>query len=143
MEDFETKKEYKGIIPIEQITANHINRIMDMDINKKLEEYEEGIEGLIDLLSPEHEIKALGYKKQHGVGYDISIDGKQRYRDLFRFIKRLLAEGNIVWKRSSYEMGKEDKHTKDENAIDIIDDVDEDIDKELSKYPEFKSDVID
>ena len=40
-------------------------------------------------------------------------------------------------------MGKEDKHTKDENAIDIIDDVDEDIDKELSKYPEFKSDVID
>ena len=107
-DEFGVKKEYKGIIAIEQLMARHIDRIMDRDINKKTEEYEEGIEGLIDLLSPEHEFKALEFKKEHRVYYELSAEGKARYRALLRFIKRLLVEDNIIWKRSSYESGKED-----------------------------------
>ena len=105
--EIDTKREYKGIIAIEQLTARHIDRIMESDINKKTEQYEEGIEGLIDLLSPEHEKKAMEFKKEHGVVYDISPEGKLRYRALLRYIKILLAEGNIVWKKSSYEVGSE------------------------------------
>ena len=59
-----------------------------------------------DVNSQDHP-EALEFKKEHGIHYDITLDGKMRYRSLFRYIKRLLAEGNIVWKKSSYEIGKE------------------------------------
>ena len=105
--DIDTKREYKGIIAIEQLMARHIDRIMEKDINKRTEEYEEGIEGLIDLLAPDLEIKAIEFKKEHGVSYDLTPDGKLRYRSLFRHIKHLLAESNVVWKKSKYEVGTE------------------------------------
>ena len=120
--EIDTKREYKGIIAIEQLTARHIDRIMESDINKKTEQYEEGIEGLIDLLSPEHEKKAMEFKKEHGVVYDISPEGKLRYRALLRYIKILLAEGNIVWKKSSYEVGSESRGTS------ILDNIEERLD---------------
>ena len=121
--EIDTKREYKGIIAIEQLTARHIDRIMESDINKKTENYEEGIEGLIDLLSPEHEKKAMEFKKEHGVVFNDSVEGKQRYRALFRYIKVLLAEGNIVWKKSTYEIGREDR-----GDINILDDISDRLD---------------
>ena len=116
--EIDTKREYKGIIAIEQLTARHIDRIMESDIKKNTEQYEEGIEGLIDRLSPEHEKKAMEFKKEHGVNFDISVEGKLRYRALFRYIKILLAEGNIVWKKSTYEVGSEDRG--DRNILDNL-----------------------
>ena len=108
MQDLEVKREYKGLIAIEQLTARQIDRIMEYGSQKKNAHYEEAVMHLIDMLPPELEDKALEFKKEHGVYYDESEDGKMRYRALFRFIKRLLADGNIVWKKSSYEIGTEE-----------------------------------
>jgi len=106
--DREVTKEYRGIIAIEQLTARQIDRIMETGSQKKIETYEESIEMLVDLLAPEHEELVLEYIKKHDIKYDISNEGKQKYRELFRYIKSILTKGNIVWKRSSYEMGKEE-----------------------------------
>ena len=87
--EVETKREYKGNIAIEQLVTAQINRIMEYGTRKMKEEYEEGIELLVDLLSPEHEEQALAYKEKYGIYYDITRDGLKRYKALFRFIKRL------------------------------------------------------
>jgi len=111
--EFEIHKEYKGVIGIEQLVARQIDRINQYGTEKDNEKYEEGVEHLVDLLSPIHENKALEFKKEHSVSYDIDPTGKMRYRGLFRFIKRLLAEDNIVWKKSRYEVGTEQPKTSD------------------------------
>jgi len=100
-------KEYKGIIAIEQLMARQIDRVMEYGSQMKNASYEEAVEHLIDLAPPGLETKALEFKKEHGVYYDEGPEGKLRYRALFRFIKHLLAESNIVWKKTSYEKGKE------------------------------------
>ncbi len=100
-------KEYKGIIAIEQLMARQIDRIMEYGTQRKNPEYVEGVELLIDLCPREIEEKALEYKKEHGVYYDVSREGRQRWGALFRFIKHELAGLNILWKRSSFERGGE------------------------------------
>jgi hypothetical protein len=105
--DITTRREYKGVIAIEQLTAAQINRIMEYGSKKLRENYEEAIELLVDLLPPDLEQRAIEYKKEHQVSYDMSLDGEMRYRGLFRHIKRLLSEGNIVWKKTSFEIGTE------------------------------------
>lgn len=100
-------KEYKGIIAIEQLMARQIDRIMEYGSQRKNPEFIEGVELLVDLCPKEIEEKALEYKKEHGVYYDVGPEGKQRYRALFRFIKHELATINVLWKRSSFERGGE------------------------------------
>lgn len=101
-------REYKGIISIEQLVARQIDRINEAGTQRNNERYLEGVEHLIDLLPPNLEIKALEYKKEHSITFDLTPGGKMAYRALFRFIKQLFAESNIVWKTSSYQIGTED-----------------------------------
>jgi len=108
MIDGDVKREYKGIISIEQIVARQIDRINEYGTQRDHEKYEEGVEHLVDLLPGDLEIKALEFKKEHGIRYDLTSEGKMAYRALFRYIKRLFSDINIVWKKSSYETGKED-----------------------------------
>ena len=104
--DTEVKRDYKQFIPIEQLLTRHIDRIMEYRSKKDLERYEESIEALIDLLSPESEERVIEYKHENNIIYDISNEGKEKYVQLFRFIKREWANDNIIWKRSrGYERG--------------------------------------
>lgn len=105
--DIGIRREYKVIVPIEGLVAAQINRISEYRSKKMWENYEESVDMLIDLLPPESEEKVLEYKKEHNVEYDLSTEGKQAYVLLFRFIKKVLAKENIVWKRSSFEIGHE------------------------------------
>jgi len=102
----EFKQDYKQYIPIEHLLTRHIDRIMEYRSKKDWEHWEESIDGLIDLLAPESEETVLEYKKKHKVEYDLTSGGIERYKGLFRFIKREWANDNIIWKRSrGYERG--------------------------------------
>jgi len=96
---------YRTILPIESIVAGQINRIMEFRSKKIFEYYEESVEALIDLLPPEIEKTVLEYKKNNNIKYDISVEGKEKYADLFRKIKELLNDCNIVWHKGSYPVG--------------------------------------
>jgi hypothetical protein len=130
---FDVHREYKGVITIEQLVGRQIDRINEYGTRRDNEKYNEGVEHLVDLLSPEHEQKALEYQKENGISHDISPVGKLRYRALFRFIKHLLAKGNIVWKTSRYEVGSETPYTKDTEpqTIETTDQKHDDIVKEF------------
>ena len=105
-EDTEIHREYRQYVPIENLVSAQINRIAEYRSKKRMEHYEESVDMLIDLLPPDAEEEVLDYKREHNIEYDLSLEGKQRYVDLFRFIKKLLTKKNIVWKRSGgYEVG--------------------------------------
>lgn len=105
-EEPEIKREYRQYVPIENLVSAQINRIAEYRSKKRIEHYEESVDMLIDLLPPDAEAEVLEYKKKCNIEYDLSLDGKQLYVDLFRFMKKLLADKNIVWKRSGgYEVG--------------------------------------
>lgn len=100
------KKEYKQFVPIEALVAAQINRIAEYRSKDITDLYEESVDMLIDLLPPELEEQALDYKKKYIIVYDLSQAGKELWVALFRYIKKLLAKENIVWKRSrGYEVG--------------------------------------
>jgi len=99
------KKEYKGFIPIEQLVSKQIDRIMHYKTIREYDYWEEGIEGIIDLLTPEDEQKALNYIKTHNIEHDISIKGRTLYTGLFRYIKKLFTDQSIIWKRGGYDIG--------------------------------------
>ena len=104
--DNDIVQEYKQFIPIENLVTKQIDRIMMYRSEKNLERYEESVEALIDLLSPDAETIVLGYKKENGICFNTTSKGKDKYVDLFRFIKKHLASENIIWKRSrGYEKG--------------------------------------
>ena len=120
-EEFGIHREYKGIISIEQLVARQIDRINEYGTQGHNEEYISAVEHLIDMLPPEHEIKATEYKKEHGIGFDLSPEGKMRYRALFRFIKGLFSKDNIVWKKARYEVGTErPKRTKENEEVEEV-----------------------
>jgi hypothetical protein len=96
---------YRTILPIESLVAGQINRILEFRSKKIFEYYEEAVEALIDLLPPEIEQTILIYKKNNNINYDLSVEGKNRYVDLFREIKKQLNDCNIVWHRGSYAIG--------------------------------------
>lgn len=106
MNDLKVKGNYKQFIPIEHLVTRQIDRIMEYRSKKQVELFEESIEGLIDLLEPYSEEIVLEYIKDNGIDYDLSEAGKQKYIELFRFIKREWAKDNVIWKRSrGYERG--------------------------------------
>ena len=96
---------YRSFIPIESLVANQINRIMEYRSKKLTEFYEEAVDALIDLLPPEVETAILTYKKEQGIHFDLSTDGREKYILLFRMIKTQLNDCNIVWHRGGYAVG--------------------------------------
>lgn len=105
-DDLKVRGNYKQFIPIEHLVTRHIDRIMEYRSKKMFENFEESIEGLIDLLEPDSEELVVNYKKENNIGYDLSEEGKQKYVELFRFIKREWAKDNVIWKRTrGYERG--------------------------------------
>lgn len=96
---------YRSFIPIETLVAGQINRIMEYRSKKLTEYYEEAVDALIDLLPPEIEEAILSYKKDNGISFDLSIDGKEKYVRLFREIKVQLNNCDIVWHRGGYLVG--------------------------------------
>ena len=99
------KKEYRGFISIEQLVSRQIDRIMFHRTEKNVEYFEEGIEALIDLLTPEDEKKAVEFKKKNDITSDTSRQGKHQYVLLLRFIKELFTDQQIIWKRGGYDIG--------------------------------------
>ena len=100
--------QYKNFVPIEALVTTQINRIMQYRSEKKTELFEEAVEALIDLLPPASEEKVLEKYHELGVVFDLSSSGKQRYVELFRFIKKHLAEENLVWNRGkSFKVGND------------------------------------
>jgi len=130
-DELDIHKEYKGIITIEQLVSRQIDRINEYGTKRDNEKYNEGVEHLVDMLSPEHEQKALEFKKENGIQHDISPTGKLRYRALFRYIKQLLARDNIVWKKSRYEVGTETPGKKETTEEPKEEHKDRDLDKEF------------
>lgn len=106
-DDYNLKREYKGLDPIVTLTAAQINRILDFGSKKQIELFEESVDRLIDILPPEMEKTVLEFKNSQNIVYDTGEKGKDRYVALFRFIKHQLSKDNIVWKRSSFEIGSE------------------------------------
>lgn len=105
-EGFGVNREFKQYIPIEGLVASQINRIMEYRSKKLVENFEESIDALVDLLAPDDEEKAVEYKHEHKVFYDVSQAGKERYVLYFQYVKRLLYDKNVVWKRGSgYQVG--------------------------------------
>jgi len=98
-------KQFRGYIPIEQLVSKQIDRIMHYKTIRKYDFYEEGIEGLIDLLTPKDEQKAFDYIKTHKIKHDISLNGRTLYSGLFRSIKKLFAEQGIIWQQGGYSRG--------------------------------------
>jgi hypothetical protein len=107
MEEFDTDvvKELKGFIPIEQLVSKQLDRIMHYRTIRKWDFWEEGIEGLIDLLTPEDEQKAVDYMETNQVSHDITNEGRERYNGLLRFIKKMFTDHKILWKKRGYERG--------------------------------------
>ena len=104
--DGERRRDYKQFIPIESLVTSQINRIMEYRSKKIWESFEESVDALIDLLAPDDEETVFKYKEENQIRYDISRNGIDKYRGLFRFIKRQLYDKNIVWKRGTgYEIG--------------------------------------
>ena len=99
------QQSYRSFIPIESLVANQINRIMEYRSKKLTEYYEEAVDALIDLLPPEIEKTILNYRKDKGIKFDLSPDGKEKYVELFREIKTQLNSVDIVWHRGGYARG--------------------------------------
>jgi len=95
-------KQYPGYIPIEQLVSKQIDRIMHYRTIRKYDFWEDGIEGLIDLLTPEDEQKALEYIKTHNIRHNTSANGRELYSGLLRYIKGLFAEKGIIWNIRGY-----------------------------------------
>lgn len=105
--DKEVVRDYKQYVPIENLVTAQIDRIVKYRNEGKLREYEVAIETLIDLLHPDAERLVMKYKHDNSITIDItSKDALDKYRSLFNFIKSILSEDNIIWKRSrGYEKG--------------------------------------
>lgn len=96
---------YREQLSIENLAAGQINRIMEARSKKMTEIFEESVDALIDLLPPEMEESILNYKEKNNIKYDTSIEGKMKYVQLFREIKKQLSKCNIIWKRGVFELG--------------------------------------
>jgi len=108
------KREYKQYIPIENLVASQISRVLEFRSKRMNEYFMESVDALIDLLSPEDEEKALRFKEEYNICFENSTNGKQNYIKLLRYIKKLLADQNIVWKQSrGYNVGHDGKYNFD------------------------------
>ena len=104
------KREYKQYIPIENLVTSQISRVLEYRSKRMDVYFMESVEALIDLLSPEDEEKALRFKEENNIYFENSSLGKKKYIDLLRFIKKLLADQNIIWKQSrGYNVGHDGK----------------------------------
>jgi len=106
-DEYSVHSDYKGPDPIVSLIASQINRIMEHRTNSDYVGIIASIDALIDLLPPEIEEVVTTYMKEHNIVYDISISSKDDWIKLNRFIKKQLAQQNILWKRSHYEKGSE------------------------------------
>jgi len=102
---FDNQSSYRTILPIENIVAGQINRIMEYRSKKLWEYYMESVDALIDLLPPDVEAAILKYKQENNISYNNSTEGHERYHQLFREIKKELNTCNIVWHKSNYHRG--------------------------------------
>ena len=104
-DEFEPVRELKGYIPIEKLVSKQIDRIMHYRTIRDFDKWEEGIEGLIDLLTPEDEQKCIEYMATNNISHDITKDGIKHFNGLFRLIKKMFTDHGILWKKRGYERG--------------------------------------
>ena len=105
--DLEDRRSYyRGVVNYEAILAKQISRVAEYRSEKNIPLYEESVDTLILMMPLEMRNKALEYKKKHNIVYGGDNNGKALYDDLWQFSNELLERGNLIFKTSTFEIGR-------------------------------------
>lgn len=97
---YQRQERYKGFINYEGLLNQQINRIAEHLSAKKMELFEISVDTLIYMFPLDLRNKALKYKKEHNIEYDLSLNGVQAYVRLWLFCNELLEKNNLIFKSS-------------------------------------------
>jgi len=96
--EYDREEAYRQQIEYETLLNQQIGRIAQFRSNKQWEEYEESIETLILMLPAKLREDANKFKEENKIEYDLSLAGRKRYDNLWRFCNRIMEESNLSFK---------------------------------------------
>ena len=98
--EYERQEKYQKPIDYETILGHQMSRIAQYRSNKERELYEESVDTLLIMLPKNLRDKALSFKQQEHIYYDMSEAGKIKYDTLWIQINEALEEHNLIYKTS-------------------------------------------
>lgn len=96
--EYEKQPIYKQPLDYESVLVQQMNRIATALSNNDNEKFYAGVDTLICILPRDLRHMALEYKKNNNIIYDLSMDGKRLYIDLWQYCNNIMEEGGMIFK---------------------------------------------
>jgi len=97
-EGFEKQDFYTQGLDYEGLLNQQIGRIASFRSMKDHKRYFASIDTLIFMMPTELRKKALGYKKDNNISFNLSSIGIEHYDNLWEYCNELLEEANLIFK---------------------------------------------
>lgn len=96
--EFEKQPVYKQQLDYESVLVQQMNRISQALSNKDDEKFYAGVDTLVCILPRDLRERAIEFKNNNKIVYDVSHRGKQLYVDLWQYCNNLLEDSGMIFK---------------------------------------------